>query len=103
MLSRQTENGLIVPWMGATFAQSEGNRQGLLQIAFTKVWMAKGAPFAAIMYSAKRSSEVRCFFSPGAVAIARPLLLSFGAEECPEPNIGDLRVLVNISGRPSSD
>ena len=92
-----------MPWMSAAFAESEGHRQGILQIAFTKLWMAKGAPISAIMYSAKRSSDIRCFFSPGAVAIARLLLLSFGAQECPEPNIGDLRVLVNISKRPSSD
>jgi hypothetical protein len=69
------KNGLFMPWMSATFAKTEGNRQGLLQIAFTELWMAKGIPFAAMMYSAKRSPEIRCFFSSGAVALTGPHLV----------------------------
>jgi len=90
-------------WMSATFAASEGRRQGLLQLAFTKIWMAKGAPVNAIMYAKKYAPENRCFFSPGAVAIARPLLISFGAGECTAPDVRELTTLVNNSGRPSSD
>jgi hypothetical protein len=89
-----------MPWMTATFAASEGYRQGILQVAFTKLWMSRGAPTAVIMYSAKHEPDCRCFFSPGAVEIAHLLLLSFGAIECSEPDIRELRPLVNVSARP---
>ena len=85
--------------MSATWPASEGHRQGILQIGFTQLWRARGAPHDAIMYSTKFTPEIQCFFSPGAVAIARPLLISFGAVECSKPDLSELRVLVNISGR----
>jgi hypothetical protein len=88
--------------MSITFSTHEAaaGRLGTVQEAFAAVWVAAGAPPDAIMYDAKPARDNRCFFNPAAVALARPLLLSYGAVDCPEPDLRTLNILVRNEGAP---
>jgi hypothetical protein len=95
----------MASWMCITLSVSEAaaGRQSAIQDAFANVWIAAGAPPDAAMYGGKSARDNRCFFTPGAVTLARPLLLSFGAVDCPEPDVRTLIVLVRNSGSPGGD
>jgi hypothetical protein len=73
-----------------------------LQEAFTKVWIAAGTPPDAIMYATRSARNSRCYFTPAAVNLAQSLLATFGAVDCPEPDVHKLNVLVRNEGAPIS-
>lgn len=90
-----------MPWMCVVFSPSEAAAsQDALQEAFARVWMAAGAPPDAVMYGGYSVRDNRCYFTPAAVTLARPLLLSFAAVDCPAPDTQRLTVLVRNQGAP---
>jgi hypothetical protein len=95
----------MASWMCITLSVSEAamGRQSVIQDAFANVWIAAGAPPDAAMYGGKLPQDNCCFFTPAAVTLARPLLLSFGAVDCPSPDIRTLNVLVKNEGSPGGD
>lgn len=85
-------------WMCVTLPDDAAIRETILQDAFAKVWVKAGAPPEEIMYRTELSIGSQYFFTPVAVSIARPLLLQFGGADCPEPNVGELIVMVKNEG-----
>lgn len=71
-----------------------------LQNEFVTLWMSVGAPPAAAMYGDKRIADgnFHFYFTPAAVMLALSLLESFGAADCPEPDVAQLAVHVLSSG-----
>jgi hypothetical protein len=95
----------MASWMRITLSISEAaaGRQSAIQDAFAKLWLAAGAPPDAAMYGGKLPRDNDCFFTPAAVTLARPLLLSLGAVNCAPPDVRTLNVLVRNEGSPGSD
>jgi hypothetical protein len=87
-------------WMCVTLPDDTAIQEANFQDTFWMVWNAAGAPPEAIMYRTESSINSQYFFTPAAVSIARPLLLKFGGKDCPEPNIGELIIMVKNEGAP---
>jgi len=87
-------------WMCVYLSPADISAGGdmILQEAFEKVWIAAGVPPNAIMYATQSARNSRCYFTPAAVNLTRALLLTFGAVDCPEPNVHKLTVLVRNEG-----
>jgi hypothetical protein len=84
-------------WMRVPLSPADiaAGRENIIQDAFANVWTAAGAPPDAVMYATPAlADEHFCYFTPAAVSIARRLLLTFGAEDCAEPDIDELIIMV---------
>ena len=69
-----------------------------LQQAFENVFLANGWPKEAAMFSNVDSLAHHFYFSPGAVRIAKDLIVRCGGSECPAPVQSDLAMLVGAPG-----
>ena len=70
-----------------------------LQDAFESLFLVAGAPRGAAMFANRDMARGDWFcFSPGAMAIARALVLSNGGIECTSPRRGEVSLLVGHEG-----
>jgi hypothetical protein len=77
------------------------HREHMIQEAFVNAWTAAGVPPDAVMYlTTDVTDDQYCYFTPAAVNIARRLLETFGAEDCHEPDVDELIVMVRNDGAP---
>jgi hypothetical protein len=88
-----------------TSADISAGRAMALQEAFSKCWMALGAPSKAVMYGNRDviREGYQFFFSPAAFEIAATLLKAFEAVDCPAPAPETFVVLVKNSTGPEPD
>ena len=84
-------------WKRVTFSADDmtAGKASKLEHEFKVRKSEHGDPPGAVMYDTDRSSRgVNCYFTPKAVEIAFTLLEQWGAEDCEEPNVGQLNALV---------
>src|SRR5258708_5813860 len=80
-------------WYKVTLPSEESGLAGkaeTLQNAFADLWSANKGPKDAAMFSqnSENLKDIFCYFSPGAMRIARTLIESYGAVPCPAPRQG---------------
>lgn len=64
-----------------------GRNMGVIQEAFSLIWMANGAPFNAAMYCTRGSAGrvQHVYFSPDAAKLFSQQLISYSAFDTPRP------------------
>jgi len=65
-----------------------------LQKAFENAFLARGWPKEAAMFANIDTLSHHFYFSPGAVRIAKDLIVHYAGTECPSPAMLDLVLLV---------
>lgn len=65
-----------------------------LQKAFENSFLANGWPKEAAMFANVDTLSHHFYFSPGAVQIAKDLIVRYAGTECPPPAMPDLVLLV---------
>ena len=69
-----------------------------LEAAFIEVFKTYNGPKDAAMLQSRESSIHDYYFSPGAVSMFLPIIVSYAGAECPAPVRSDVKLLVGSSG-----
>src|SRR5215469_13764872 len=90
-----------MPWYRVSLTDQEIIEDKLRRLIddFTVIWLASGTPSDAALFESNQIGHRvdYCFFSPGAVHIALPLIQSHGGIECDAPVKSSVELLVGKS------
>jgi len=77
--------------------QTGNDRHTILRDAFAHLFTRLGVPPEVGMFAHSVNGKEAYYFSPGAVQIARPLLIAYGAVECEPPQREELSLVFGHS------
>jgi hypothetical protein len=92
---------LHVTWKVITLDANQLGEEKRIQDEYVARFVAARYPNDAMMYGMRdiEANRYKLFFSPSAYAIAGPILTSYVAVDCPEPEPGSYDILVTSRAR----